>query len=89
MAIYVYKISDGSLFSYCPNDTDPVADAARLTLNGLASVSGLPQLSPTTVWNPLTHTTRTVIPVTPPPAPPVSGTIVFNGVSYSISGTTV
>ncbi len=86
MAIYIYAISDGSLFSYCPNDTDPIASPTRLAASGLASVSGLPQLSPTVVWNPLTHTTRTI--AAAPPAPPISGTIVFNGVSYSITGTT-
>ncbi len=87
MAIYIYKISDGTLFSYCPNDTDPIASPARLAANGLASVSGLPQLSPTVVWNPLTLTTRTI--AAPPPAPPLSGTIVVGGVTYSIAGTTV
>ncbi len=89
MAVYIYRIVDGSLFSYCPNDTDPVASTARLTANGLAAVSGLPQLSDTISWNPLTHTTRTVTATVTPPAPPVTGTIIFNGVSYSISGTTI
>ncbi len=88
MAIYVYNLSDGSLFSYCPNDTDPVASPERLALNGLAAVSGLPQLSPTVAWNPATHTTRTVTPPVIVPAPPISGTIVFNGVTYVITGST-
>ncbi len=89
MAIYVYSLSDGSLVSYSPNDTDPVASPARLAANGLAFVSGLPQLSPTVAWNPATHTTRTITPPVIVPAPPISGTIIFNGVSYSITGTTV
>ncbi len=65
MAIYVYQLSNGALYSYCPNDTDPVADAATLASNGLGVRSGLPQLSPTIGWNPATLTTTTVVPPTP------------------------
>jgi hypothetical protein len=60
MAIYVYNIATGALVSYCPSDTDPVAAAATLAANGLAAVSGLPQLGPTVAWNAATHTTQTV-----------------------------
>ena len=88
MAIYVYSIQDGSLYSWCPNDTDPVATPAQLAANGLASKSGLPALSPTIGWNPATQSTTTVSIVVTGPAPPVSGTIVFNGVTYTVSGTT-
>jgi hypothetical protein len=65
MAIYVYQVSDGTLVSWAPNDTDPVADSGTLTAKGLASVSGLPALSPTVAWNPATHTTITVVAPTP------------------------
>ncbi len=60
MAIYVYNTTTGALFSWSPNDTDPVAPAATLAANGLAAVSGLPALSPTVAWNPSTKTTETV-----------------------------
>jgi hypothetical protein len=65
MAIYVYEIATGVLVSWCPNDTDPVADPATLAANGLASVSGLPALGPTVAWNPSTKTTQTVAAPTP------------------------
>ena len=41
MAIYVYNTSTGALYSWSPNDTDPVADSAALTAAGLTAVSGL------------------------------------------------
>ena len=88
MAIYIYSTKDGSLYSTCPNDTDPVAPAATLAANGLAAVSGLPPLGPTISWDPVNKTTNTVIAISNSPAPPVSGTIVFNGVTYTVSGTT-
>ena len=88
MAIYVYVTNTGALYSYCPNDTDPVAPLATLQKNGLTAVSGLPQLSPTVAWNPASKTTQAVVPVAVS-APPVSGSIVFNGVTYSVSGTTI
>ncbi len=65
MAIYVYKIADGTLVSWCQNDTDPVASPAQLAAQGLTSVSGLPPLGPTVAWNPATHTTITVVAPTP------------------------
>ena len=65
MAIYVYNTTTGALVSWCPNDTDPVADAATLAANGLASVSGLPALGPTVAWNATTKTTQTVTAPTP------------------------
>lgn len=66
MALYVYKIADGTLVSWCPNDTDPVADAQTLASNGLAMVSGLPPLGPTVAWSASSKTTVTVTPPTPP-----------------------
>ena len=66
MAIYVYNTATGALVSWCPNDTDPVADAATLAANGLGVVTGLPALGPIVAWNPSTKKTQTV---TPPPAP--------------------
>ena len=65
MALYVYNTTTGALVSWCPNDTDPVADTATLTAKGLAMVSGLPALGPTVAWNPATRTTQAVTP--PPP----------------------
>ena len=88
MAIYVYRIADGSLYSWCPNDTDPVATPAQLAANGLAAKSGLPPLGPTVGWNAATQTTVPISVVVTGPAPPVSGTIIFNGVTYSVTGTT-
>jgi hypothetical protein len=68
MAIYVYNTADGTLASYCPNDTDPVADSATLKANGLAAISGLAPLDPTHAWNPATRTVVTVsAPVLPRP----------------------
>lgn len=87
MAIYVYRLSDGSLYSWCPNDTDPVASASILAANGLASVSGLPALSPTIGWNPATKSTTSVIPVVQT-APPMTGTIVVNGITYNMTAST-
>ena len=66
MAIYVYTTATGALYSWAPNDTDPVADAQTLAANGLTAVSGLPALDPSHAWDPAT---KTVISVTPPPAP--------------------
>ena len=54
MAIYVCKISGGSLYSYCPSDSDPVADTATLTAAGLEAHSGLPPLDETHAWDPPT-----------------------------------
>jgi hypothetical protein len=65
MAIYVYQISTGQLASYCPNDTDPVASAQVLAANGLTAVSGLSQLGPTVVWDPVNKTTKAVVAPTP------------------------
>lgn len=66
MAIYVYNIATGALYSYSPNDTDPVAPAATLAAAGLAVVSGLPALGPTVAWDEVNKTTKTVVPPTPP-----------------------
>jgi len=66
MAIYVYVTATGVLYSYSPNDTDPVADQATLTANGLTAVSGLPPQGPTVAWSPAQKTTVTVAAPTPP-----------------------
>lgn len=71
MAIYVYRTSDGSLYSWAPNDTDPVASAGTLAAAGLAVLTGLPALGPTVAWDAVNKTTKTV---TPPPAPQPIGT---------------
>lgn len=65
MALYVYNSITGVLVSWCPNDTDPVASAATLAANGLASVSGLPALDSTHVWDATKKTVDTVVAPTP------------------------
>lgn len=65
MAIYVYKIADGSLYSWSPNDTDPVADATTLAANGLAVVSGLAAIDPSHSWDAVTKTIISVTPLLP------------------------
>ena len=55
MALYVYKISDGTLVSWSPNDSDPVASDAVLAANGLAKVTGLLPLDNTHAWDAPTH----------------------------------
>lgn len=71
MAIYIYQTTTGNLVSWCPNDTDPVASAATLASNGLASVSGLPPLNATHIWS---SSGLTVIPFVPPPSDQWIGT---------------
>lgn len=65
MAIYIYKIADGSLVSWCQNDTDPVASAQVLTAQGMTSIAGLPALGPTIAWDPTNKTTKAVAAPTP------------------------
>ena len=60
MALYVYKIADGALVSWCPGDADPVAPPEVLSANGLAMVAGLPPLDATHVWNAASKTIDTV-----------------------------
>jgi len=55
MALYVYKISDGSLQSWSPNDTDPVASDAVLAAKGFAKVTSLLPLDNTHSWDAPTH----------------------------------
>lgn len=66
MAIYVYRVATGELASWCPSDSDPVAPAATLAANGLASTSGLPALDSTHAWS---AASKTVVTVTAPVAP--------------------
>lgn len=66
MAIYVYATATGALVSWCPNDTDPVAPAATLAANGLASMSGLPALDATHAWD---AASKTVVVVAAPVQP--------------------
>jgi hypothetical protein len=63
MALYVYKIADGSLYSWAPNDTDPVAADATLAASGLTKVTGLAPLDASHAWD---MATKTVVSVTPP-----------------------
>jgi len=55
MALYVYKTSDGTLVSWSPNDTDPVASDAVLAAKGFAKVTGLSPLDDTHAWDAPTH----------------------------------
>lgn len=64
MALYVYKTGDGSLYSWSPNDSDPVAPADVLAANGMAVVSGLPAKDATHDWD---ATQKTVVSITTPP----------------------
>lgn len=63
MAVYIYNTTSGTLVSWCPEDTDPVAPAQVLSAKGLTSVSGLPALDATHIWD---ATNRTVATITPP-----------------------
>lgn len=74
MAIYVYNTADGSLYSWSPNDTDPVASAAQLTAQGMTAVSGLAALDASHAWD---SATKTVISITPAPAPKWMATYLF------------
>ena len=65
MAIYIYASATGALFSYCPNDTDPVAPANVLAANGLTAITGQPQLDSTHQWSPASKTVITVVAPTP------------------------
>jgi len=56
MALYVYKISDGTLVSWSPNDSDPVSSDATLAARGFAKVTGLLPLDSTHTWDAPTHT---------------------------------
>jgi len=63
MALYVYETATGTLYSWSPNDTDPVASPSVLSANGLTAVTGLPPLDSTHVWQ---ASPPTVITVTAP-----------------------
>lgn len=65
MALYVYNTSDGSLVSWSPNDTDPVAPPAVLAANGLTKIVGLPPLDGTHAWNTVLKTVSVVVAPTP------------------------
>lgn len=66
MAAYIYNTATGTLVSWVPNDTDPVAPAGVLASNGLTAITGLPALDSTHAWDPTTKTVITVIAPTPP-----------------------
>jgi len=61
MALYVYRISDGRLYSWSPNDDAPVASDQVLTANGLAKVTGLAALDNTHEWDAPTHSVVVVV----------------------------
>ncbi len=87
MAAYVYLLSDGSLYSTCPSSDDPIASAATLAANKMGVAFG-PALSPTVGWSPSLKTTIATVAPIAVAAPPISGTLVFNGVTYTVAGTT-
>lgn len=60
MATYVYKTTDGSLYSWSPDDGGQVADADTLAANGLAVVVGLPAIDNTHAWDAASHSVVTV-----------------------------
>jgi hypothetical protein len=66
MALYVYVAATGELYSWSPNDTDPVADALTLKANGFVAIKGLPPLDPSHAWSPAQLTVVSVTPPTPP-----------------------
>lgn len=85
MAVYIYKTASGDLMSWCPKDTDPVADDATLTKGGPTKVSGLPALDDAHAWD---AAQKTVVSKDAPvelPIPEVSGILVVNGISYKVS----
>lgn len=66
MAIYVCQITGGALVSYCPDDTDPVADSATLAAKALEAHTGLPALDATHQWDAATKSVVTVSAATLP-----------------------
>ena len=56
MATCIWKTADGTLVSYNPDDTSPVADPTTLAAKGLTATSGLHVLDSTHVWDAPTHT---------------------------------
>ncbi|MEN6535639.1 MAG: hypothetical protein ABFD89_18390 [Bryobacteraceae bacterium] len=71
MALYVYRVADGSLFSWAPTDDSPVASAEELAAAGLALASGMPALDASHAWD---AATKTVVETTPAPIPKPIGT---------------
>ncbi len=56
MAVCIYRISDGSLYSWSPYDNAVVATDEDLALRGLAKVTGVYALDSTHAWDAATHT---------------------------------
>lgn len=65
MALYVYVMATGALYSWSPDDADPVAPPDVLDAQGMAVVTGLSPLDATHVWQ---ESPPTVITVTAPTA---------------------
>jgi len=64
MATYVYRISDGSLYS-CGADGGQIASDSELAAKGMARVTGLAVLDQTHAWDPSTHSVISVVAPTP------------------------
>lgn len=78
MAQFVYRITDGTLYSWTPDDDRAlVATDDVLAANGLALTSGL-AIDPTHAWDPVTKTIIVVIaPVIPRQVQPQDFVLAF------------
>lgn len=65
MAICIYKLADGSLQSYCPNDTDQVADDAAIAAQGFGKFVGQ-AIDGTHAWDAASRTVIVVAAVLKP-----------------------
>ena len=64
MSTYVYRLSDGSLYSW-GDDGGPIASDAELAAKGMAKVTGLAAIDQTHAWDITTHSVIVVIAPTP------------------------
>lgn len=90
MATYIYRTSTGALYSYNPNDSDPVANQATLTANGLTALTGQLPLDLTHQWDAPTHSVVVVAaPATVRPLPTFDFLLRFTGAELQGIYTTV
>jgi len=64
MTTYVYRLSDGSLYS-SGADGGPIASDTELAAKGMAKVTGLAPLDSTHAWDAATHSVISAIAPTP------------------------
>lgn len=62
MPVFIYRVADGSLYSWSPDDGGQVASDADLTANGLAKTTGPDAIDAGHDWD---AATKTVVAVTP------------------------